>query len=84
MRFQRLPAAVRVRQPVVATQRALVRFLQTGWDGAAELDAEGMDSLEDYDDDGWTDAEERAMSTRPFDPESHPAGPAPHPRSLGF
>ncbi|MBI5517435.1 MAG: hypothetical protein HY909_26935 [Deltaproteobacteria bacterium] len=83
-RFRRLPAAVRVRQPVVATQRALVRFLQTGWDGAAELDAEAMDSLEDYDDDGWTDAEERAMSTRPFDPESHPAGPAPHPRSLGF
>jgi hypothetical protein len=83
-RFQRTPRPIRVRQPVVAYQRALVRFLQTGWDGRAEIDAGSIDSLEDYDDDGWTDAEERAMNTNPYDPDRHPAGPAPHPRSLGF
>ncbi|MDX2091283.1 MAG: hypothetical protein SFX73_25720 [Kofleriaceae bacterium] len=79
-----LPSAVKVRQPVVATQRSMVRFFTTSLTGAAEIDVAGMETWLDFDDDGWTDEEEGAAGTRPFDPSSHPAGAPPHPRTLGF
>lgn len=75
-----------VRQPVVAFQRSMVRFFTTAWAGAgmATADATGMEPLLDYDDDGWTDDEERAMSTDAYDPTAHPQGAAPHTRDVGF
>jgi hypothetical protein len=68
----------------VAYQRAIGRFLASRFARDTRLDAEGLEPHLDLDDDGWTDAEERAAGTHPQDPESHPAGPSPHPRDVGF
>jgi hypothetical protein len=75
---------VRIREPIVAYQRAIARFLSSRFAGDTRLAAEGMEPLVDLDDDGWTDAEERAQGTAPQDPDSHPAGPPPHRRDVGF
>lgn len=83
-RFVRATREVRVRQPIVGYQRAVARFFRGAFMGAAEIDAAGLSPLLDWDDDGWTDAEERAMSTDPYDPTSVPPGAAPHPRDVGF
>jgi dienelactone hydrolase len=77
-------AAVRVRNPLLAFHRALARFFTSAWEGAAVVDVTGIDSYRDYDDDLWTDEEERAMGSDPFDPASRPAGDAPRRRDLGF
>lgn len=78
MRFVPLEAPLLVRTPVAYTLRAYVRFLQSGWAGGAEVDITGMPLFIDFDDDGWTDDEERSMSTNPFDPRSRPPGTPPH------
>ena len=48
------------------------------------IDVTGMETLLDFDDDGFTDDEERAASTDPVDAASHPAGAPTHPRDPGF
>ncbi len=65
-----------VRQPVVATQAMMVRFFQTAFAGAAEIDASEIPAVIDFDDDGWCDATERAAATGVDDPSSHPGGVA--------
>lgn len=76
---------VTVREPVVATQRSVVHFLQTAFAGGPpEIDVTGMETWFDFDDDGWTDDEERTAGVDPFDPASHPAGAPTHPRDVGF
>ncbi len=70
-----LPAPVVVRSPIAATQRAAVRFITSGWNGAATLDITGMDLWFDFDDDGWPDDDETRSGTDVFDPASHPSGP---------
>jgi hypothetical protein len=50
----------------------------------ATIDAAAMNAYQDWDDDLWTDAEERAMNTDPFDPMSRPPGTAPRTRDVGF
>jgi dienelactone hydrolase len=77
-------AAVRIRNPAVIYQRAIAAFYTSTWMGAGVIDAANMTAYEDFDDDLWTDAEERAMSTDPFDPMSRPAGTAPRTRDVGF
>jgi len=77
-------APVRVRNPVVTFHRAIVGFLTSAWRGAAVVDVTGLDSYRDWDDDLWTDEEERAMGADPFDPASRPGGVAPRTRNLGF
>jgi dienelactone hydrolase len=63
---------ITVRQPVVATQRSAVHFFETAWADVAEITVDGMEFRIDFDDDGWDDADERAHSTDPFDPDDHP------------
>lgn len=83
MRFASGPS-VRIRNPAVIYQRAIGSFFTTTWAGMGAIDAAGMSAYQDFDDDLWTDDEERAMSTDPFDPMSHPAGMAPRTRDVGF
>ena len=83
-RAQAIGAAVRIRNPAVIYQRAIAAFYTSTWMGAGVIDAANMTAYEDFDDDLWTDAEERAMSTDPFDPMSRPTGTAPRTRDVGF
>ncbi len=85
-RFPMVARPARVRQPLVAFQRSVVGFLTSGWQGPgmATVDVTGIDSYEDFDDDGWTDTEERTQGTDPFDAMSRPAGMAPRARDVGF
>lgn len=86
-RFPMLPSPVRIRQPVVAYQRSVVNFFRTAWMGAgmATIDVTGIDSYDDFDDDGFTAAEESSMGmTDPLDPMSRPTGMAPRTRDVGF
>ena len=52
-----------MRAPIVPVANAVVHFLQTGWTarGAAEITTTGLEPVEDFDDDGWTDSDERAI-----------------------
>lgn len=77
-------AAVRVRNPAVIYQRAIGAFFTSTWTGTGTIDAANLNAYQDYDDDLWTDAEERAMNTDPFDPMSRPAGTPPRTRDVGF
>jgi hypothetical protein len=80
-----LPAPVSVRQPLVFTQQSMVRFLDSALaSGSGSIDVEGLEPWVDFDDDGWTDEEEAAGGTDPFDPDAHPPGEPTHPRNLGF
>ena len=83
MRFATGPA-VRIRNPAVLYQRAIARFFTTAGMSMATIDAAAMNAYQDWDDDLWTDAEERAMNTDPFDPMSRPPGTAPRTRDVGF
>jgi dienelactone hydrolase len=85
-RFRRVTMPFRVRQPIVAYQQRIATFFTTAFAsvGHAIIDVHGLEPLLDYDDDGWTDDEERAMSTNPADPVSRPAGTPPHLRDVGF
>ncbi len=84
MRVVPLPHAVTIREPIVAYQQSIVHFFQTAWTGAAVIDASALPILPDWDDDGWTDTEEVAAMTNPYDPTSHPSGAPPHTRNVGF
>ena len=75
---------VTVREPIVATQRSMVHFLETAFAGTAQIDVTGMETWFDFDDDGWTDDEERTAGVDPFDASSHPTGAPTHPRDVGF
>lgn len=77
-------ASVRIRNPAVIYQRAIAQFFTSAWSSMATIDASGMIGYEDWDDDLWTDAEERAMNSDPFDPMSRPAGTPPRTRDVGF
>ena len=77
-----LSKPVTVRQSIEAAQRSMVKFLTTGFAGAATIDVTGLETWFDFDDDGWSDDEERAGGTSPFDPASHPSGEPPHSRPL--
>lgn len=83
-RFPRLGETYRVREPIVAYQAAIGRFVTSAFAGSATISAEAMAPLLDVDDDGWTDEEERTAGTSPNDPTSHPAGAPPHVRDVGF
>ncbi len=86
MRFPHLATSFRVRQPIVAYQHRIAQFFTSGFgaSGGASIHTDGLDLLIDYDDDGWTDDEERVASTDSADPMSHPAGSPPHVRDVGF
>ncbi len=80
-----LDSPVTVRQPIIASQRSMVRFLETAWDPEGPVvDVTGMEFWFDFDDDGFSDEVETEAGTDPFDPTSVPAGPPTHPRDVGF
>lgn len=79
-----LPEPVTVRQPIVATQRSMVGFLESAREGEATIDVSGIELWFDFDDDGFSDDEERAAGTSPFDPALHPSGAPTHVRDVGF
>jgi hypothetical protein len=83
-RFPRTAQPYRVRQPLVGLQRAIAAFLTSAFAGTPTIDATGVDTLYDTDDDGWTDDEERRAGTSPTDGSAHPMGTPPHVRDVGF
>jgi hypothetical protein len=83
-RYPQLAHAYRIREPVVGYQRQIAAFMVSTFAGHATISITGVEALYDMDDDGWTDHEELAASTDPFDPTSHPAGAPPHVRDVGF
>ncbi|MEI8255696.1 MAG: hypothetical protein WCJ30_08500, partial [Deltaproteobacteria bacterium] len=83
-RFPTIAQPYTVRELVVPLQRDVASFITSTFAGASRIDVTGLEPLIDLDDDGWTDAEETAASTDPFNPTSHPAGAAPHTRDLGY
>jgi hypothetical protein len=83
-RFPMLTQTFTVRQWIVPYDHDIASFLTSGFAGSAQITIAGMTPLVDFDDDGWTDDEERAMGTDPFNPMSHPSGTPPHVRDVGF
>ncbi len=84
VRFHPLAREYRVREWVAPLQHSVATFITSAFAGAARIDVTGIEPLMDQDDDGWTDDEERAQGTPPFDPTAHPSGPPPHVRDVGY
>lgn len=82
-RFPRVTTPYRIRQPVVAYQRAIAAFLASSFAGNSTLDASALDPRYDLDDDGFTRAQEAAANTSDDDPAARPPG-AGTPRDVGF
>ena len=71
--FTRIDPPLWVKQPVIATQAMLVKFLTSTFAGAAVIDASAIPQVIDFDGDGWCDATEQAAGTAWADPLGHPA-----------